>query len=336
MIRGGIEELTERYRLGQCTPEEIAFVEKWVELNGVTGEDRFIFKNEAEANELEAEIWEGIEKAADLHSRKVRGWKWIVVWGSVAASVAVVIVGSFLLNPKPSASQDPVMTGLETVNKSINRQRILLPDSSVVTLAEGATIVTSENYGQATRTVRLTGEAFFEIRPNAALPFLVYSGDLVTEVLGTSFLIKPETGKKTIEVSVSTGKVSVYSNEKDRNQRRRGVIITPNQKAIYDTELKTIRQDLIDHPKMIEKNIPESVFNFDEVPVKKVLQILQNSYGMEIVVSNPELNDCVFTGNLNGFDLFRQLTYVCDIVDAQYEVRGTTIFLSGKGCKNSL
>ncbi len=337
MTRGEFEKLAERYRLGECTPEEVAFVEQWVRVNGIAdGEDRMVFENEAEAAQTEEEVWGGIRRAAGLAAPKGGWWTRKPFWLSTAACLVLVMMAVFLSDRFLPADTGPELAGLETFNTSTSHQRIILPDSSVVTLAEGASIATSESYGQQTRTVRLKGEAFFEILPDPKVPFLVYSGDLVTEVLGTSFTIKPETRTKTIEVSVATGKVSVYSNEKDRNQRRRGVIITPNQKAVYDTESKTIREDLVDDPKMVEPGIPESDFNFDETPVKKVLATLRKSYGMEIVVSNPELNDCEFTGNLNGFDLFKQLSYICNTVGAEYEVRGTTIFLTGNGCESSL
>ncbi len=337
MTRGEFERLAERYRLGKCTQEEIAFVEEWMKVNGgADEEDSLVFESETEAARIEDEVWDSIRYEAGLSGKKSwwRSPEWL--WGSVAACLVLIISCMFFFEYSLPAESKSVLAGLEASNTSVNRQRIALPDSSIVILAEGASIIVSEGYGYQTRTVSLKGEAFFEIRPNPKIPFLVYSGDLVTEVLGTSFAIKPEAGKKTIEVSVTTGKVSVYSSEKDRNQRRRGVIITPNQKAVYDTESKTIREDLVDDPKMVEPNIPTFDFSFDETPVKTVLVALRKSYGMEIVVSNPELNDCTFTGNLNGFDLFKQLSYICNTVGAQYEVRGTTIFLIGNGCGSSL
>lgn len=334
MTRGEFDKLTERYRAGRCSGEEIAFVEKWMDLNGRHADETLVFETEAEAQETEADIWAKIRDEAGIvrqHKIPALYWKWIS--GAAAACLAVLLVVNFLPQERRVKYSGPAMTGLETYNTSSTSLRIVLPDSSVVTLAEGASIITSENYGQDTRTVRLTGEAFFDIRSNPKMPFLVYSGDLVTEVLGTSFTIKPETARKTIEVSVIKGKVSVYTYDHDRNKRRSGVIITPNQKAVYNTDLKTIRHDLVDEPKMVVKDAPASAFKFDETPVGTVLSVLQKAYGMEIVVNNPELNDCEFTGNLNGFDLFKQLSYLCDVLDAQYEVRGTTIFLTGRGCQ---
>lgn len=338
MTRGEFDRLVQRYRVGECTPEEVAFLERWMEVNeGDYDDESNVFENETEASGIEERAWAKIHSNAGLNKKKA-AWvsnKWF--WRSVAASFILIASSSlFFLDYDFQSDSEPTLTGLETINTSTNHQRIVLPDSSVVTLAEGASLSTSESYGQQTRTVRLKGEAFFEIRSNPQVPFLVYNADLVTEVLGTSFTIKPEASSKTIEVSVTTGKVSVYSNEKDRNQRKRGVIITPNQKAVYDMESKLIHQDLVDTPQMIKQDIPESIFDFDDTPVNTVLEILRSSYGMEIVVSTPDLNNCVFSGNLNGFDLFKQLDYICKIVGSRYEVRGTTIFLTGDGCRSAL
>ncbi len=336
MTRGEFEKLAERYKTGACTQAERALVEKWVESNCRPDEHGAVFENEEEVQDIEDELWENIRGEAGLSQPAVR-W-WAAAWwkAGLAASVAIMVLVYYFSDSGSGQKKEPTMTGLQTFNTSLTDLRIVLPDSSVVTLGEGASIITSESYGNETRAVRLTGEAFFEVRPNLNLPFLVYSGDLVTEVLGTTFKIKPEKGKKTIEVSVVEGKVSVYTDNKDRNERKSGVIILPNQKVVYDPELKTIRHDLVDEPKMIVKSLPESAFRFDETSVGTVLDVLHEAYGMEIVVSNPELRNCEFTGNLDGFDLFKQLRYICDAVDASYEVRGATVFLKGRGCDGSL
>src|SRR5690606_23345910 len=109
---------------------------------------------------------------------------------------------------------------------------------------------------------------------------LVYSGELVTEVLGTSFHVKPGLDNKAIEVSVVTGKVSVYVSEKDHTQRKSGVIIIPNQKVVFNTKLKTIRQDIVDEPKIVGNKALDSVFNFDAIPVSEVLDVLRQAYGI--------------------------------------------------------
>lgn len=336
MTKGDFAQLVEKYWLGQCTPAEIAFVEEWLKFNEPDPSQHLsVFETQKEAEEMEYELWENITENSGIENTRSR--KYRLRWLSRGIAAAIIgFAATYLLNNQYKYFElVSVPSRFETVNSSTSRQRITLPDCSTVTLSEGASISLADGFGNQTRIVHLKGEAFFEIQPDPSVPFLVYSGDLVTEVLGTSFLIKP--GSNTIEVAVATGKVSVYSNEKDRNQRRKGVIITPNQRAIYNLESKTIQQDIVDNPQIVnEQTAPNPNFNFDETPLSTVLTVLKKAYGTDIMVSNPTLNNCVFTGNLNGYDLFKQLSYICNTIEAQYEVRGTTIFLTGEGCSRPL
>jgi len=332
MTNGEFERLSERYNNGKCTPEEIAFIETWVELNcGVDQHDATIFGSEADATITETEIWQNIQIFSGLKPKPKKKSKrnWLI--STVAAAVTLIVI-SVVIGLREQPGELP-LAGLETYNTSLSEQRIILPDSSIVILSEGASIITDENYGEHNRTVRLTGEAFFDIKRNPNKPFLVYSGELVTEVLGTSFHVKPGLDNKAIEVSVVTGKVSVYVSEKDHTQRKSGVIIIPNQKVVFNTKLKTIRQDIVDEPKIVGNKALNSVFNFDAIPVSEVLDVLRQAYGIDIVLSKSGIGDCRFTGDLSGFELFRQLDYICDVIDAEYEVRGTTIFMTGNECQ---
>ena len=62
-------------------------------------------------------------------------------------------------------------------------------------------------YSGENRMVKMEGEAFFEVVPNAAKPFIVGSGDVKVKVLGTAFNVVNTPGNKSIEVR--EGKVEV-------------------------------------------------------------------------------------------------------------------------------
>lgn len=71
---------------------------------------------------------------------------------------------------------------------------------------------------------------------------------------------------------------------------------------------------------------------FEDASLLQVLSVIQKAYGVEIVVENPSLNDCIFTGDLTGLSLHTQLRFICKSVNASYELRGTTFFIKGDGC----
>lgn len=325
------DKLTQRYLAGNCTPEEIALLAKWSEMH-MNNDDHTLFRSEAEICETEERLWLDIKADAGFSRSKVFPLSY-KPWVGVAACAALVMAFCFVYLYKPGKTVDVAVHGIETRNVAHSRQKVVLPDGSIVVLEKNAKIITAEGYGNGTRTVYLTGEAFFDIKRDTNTPFLVHSGDLVTEVLGTSFRIKPGSENKTIEVSVKTGRVSVYTPDPRQAKKSNGVIITPNQKVLYDTEHKTIRQDIVDTPELVLPNTSVSDFRFEESTVEVVLPFIQKAYGVDIVVGNPVLNQCAFTGDLNGLSMYKQLDFVCGVINARYEIRGTTIFITGKGCK---
>lgn len=334
MTRQEFDILTKKYNAGECTPEEAALIERWAALHDRHHSDNPFFRIREERMRNENRIWKKIKADAGIENEEKPFRRTWTRWPVIAACLSILILGGWFFFNRNSLKEPPEAhpPGIQSKNTTVSRQRIVLPDSSRVVLEPGSSIVVGENYGESTRTVYLTGEAFFEVHPNPQLPFLVYSGELITEVLGTSFRIRPEEKSKTIEVSVMTGKVSIYTESGGQKKKRNGVIITPNQKVVFDAESRMMRQDLVDIPEIIVPPPVKSSFVFDDTPVEEVLALMQKVYGVEIVIGNAALKRCVFTGDLNNLGLYEQLDYLCDILTVSYEIRGTGIFISGSGC----
>jgi len=186
----------------------------------------------------------------------------------------------------------------------------------------------------------LYGNAFFEVTKNPEKPFLVYSGKLVTKVLGTSFRIKTNEKDQALEVEVVTGKVSVFENrnafaaiddkpEKNNN----GVVLTPNQRVTYFPESRHLLTGLVMEPVKVEKAlIAKSVTIFNNSQLIKIIEDLQKEYGIEIVFANDRLEKCTFTGDLSEMPLYEKLDLICKSNQASYEVKGTRILINGEGC----
>ena len=325
--------LTEKYLRGECTPEETARLEHWAGRALDPPDAGKTFADETQAQAVEARLWRRIQSgilSPTLKISHLSRWMW-------AAAACLMLVAGYYFTSKSDRATPPVAAapkpGTETRNVAGSSQKVVLTDGSVAVLGKNATLVADEGYGTGTRTVYLTGEAFFDIRRNEEVPFLVHSGGLVTEVLGTRFHIRPQPGGKKIEVSVKTGRVSVYASASGEAKKFDGVILTPNQKVLFDPELKTIRPALVDAPRLVVPDPPEADFQFDEATVATVLSRIGVAYGVDIVVANPAVGKCDFTGDLNGLPMYKQLEFVCASVGARFEVRGTSVFISGPGCK---
>lgn len=292
--------------------------------------------NTSEEEATEKRIWNRLESKTSTPGRQTFMKTHIPpIWMRVAAVACAALMAVYA----PNFSKVPTETvrtlpqhGIETRNTASSKQKIYLADGSAVVLEKNAGVVVDEGFGHKTRTVFLSGGAFFDIRRNEKVPFLVHSGGIVTEVLGTSFHIKPSPNGKSIEVSVNKGKVSVYAARSRPGGELDGVILTPNQKASFDTELHTIRTGIVDSPQMLVVPAQDAGFVFQEEPMGRIIDRIRDAYGVEVVLSGSDLRRCRFTGDLTGLPMYTQLKFVCEAVGAKLETRGTTIFILGDSC----
>ncbi|MCK7558398.1 FecR domain-containing protein [Chitinophaga sedimenti] len=83
-----------------------------------------------------------------------------------------------------------------------------MPDGSKVWLNAASTLRYPTTFN-GTRSVELSGEAYFEIAPNAGQPFEVRNGNNTIEVLGTAFNIMAYEDEATTSTTLLSGAVKV-------------------------------------------------------------------------------------------------------------------------------
>ncbi len=332
MTQEEFNQLLKRYLEGQTTEQEDLLLTEWYESPANRVE---VAMPEGQKKETGARIWRNIRAHIQpVVSRQVVRLAWL---SGVAACLALGF--GWLYTQSRSAPESLVtalvreQTGIEVRNSTPSEQEVTLPDGTTVLLTQNSRLVYEKNFNKLRREVYLTGEAFFDVKRDVTKPFVVHTGDLITEVLGTSFRIsQSQKGKKT-EVSVRTGKVSVYADSDSRQSERNGVIITPNQRVVYDASTRHITPGIVEQPVVIlPEGEAQASLMFQEASFENVLAQLTRMYGIEFVISNPSLQDCHITADLNGLSLFIQLELICKSVDATYEKRGTVVFIKGNGC----
>ena len=336
MKKKEFDNLLQKFQNGDCTPEEIIFLEGVVNESIVTHSELSIFKDENEMQSEEGRMWNKLND--ELFSKsKIRNFNKHNLWVQITLAACLLLVVSFsiyLYFPEFFRSNVISDRGMETQNNANTNQTLTLPDGSKVVLEKNSSIIVSEDFGKVNRTVLLKGKAFFKVVRNEKKPFLVRMGNLVTEVLGTSFKVGSDNQNKSIEVAVISGKVSVYASSKNGiSKKLNGVVLTPNLKAIYNTENQTIQESIVETPQLLLPNLQKSDFVFDEIQFGDLRDRLKLFYGVDIIFVNREIEKCLFTGDLGGLDLYKQLDVACTSISAKYEVRGATIFVNGKSCK---
>jgi transmembrane sensor len=346
MNRQSFALLLNKYLNGQCTFAEQKVVEQWYDLLDEMP------TAEWNAAELEEQLWQKIRKHTKdewvqeneiqttfsiFHNRNRMV--------TIAASILVVfgVVLSFYLkkNIAPSVDSDipaSVEGMMETANKTNKAVKIMLADGSQVTLQPQSKLHYPEKFGEVSREVYLEGEGFFEVQKNPLKPFFVYTGNVTTKVLGTSFYVKSIDGIKKIEVEVVSGRVSVYEKENNsinKDNQTNGVVLTPNHRVTFFAESNLFVTNIVKNPIIQTPKIQDTkvFFEFDDTPVLDVVNKLREAYGVDILVENEAINNCLLTADITHQTLYTKLDIICAAIGASYEVKGTTILLSGKGCQ---
>jgi len=270
---------------------------------------------------------------------------------AAAASVVIIAVLSFYFYTSKGISNRFLIEFKTNSSRKIKNNTnfplpVLLPDGSSITLQPASSIYYSEELFAAKREVCMDGEAMFKITKDSLRPFLVYYREVVTKVLGTSFNIRTNNRSGDIEVEVYTGKVQVYGNEEiDKSfGKEKGLLVMPNQKAVYQPNEQLFGAALVDAPKplkmdagydnlLTDEPLAANSFYFDNTKIATVLKSFEMNYGIDIKAENEHIYDCEFSGNLVNEDLYDKLKIVCLATNSTYQIIGTTILIKGEGCR---
>ncbi len=124
----------------------------------------------------------------------------------IAAAVLVIIsfgAITVLVNRSGYFSKEiAVLAGENERNLQVD-----LPDGSRIFLNRNSELRYNSDFGVNARSVKLTGEAFFDISPDKEKPFTIDAGKATVKVVGTSFSVLTENSNAEVEVFVKTGKV---------------------------------------------------------------------------------------------------------------------------------
>lgn len=259
-----------------------------------------------------------------------------IIWAGAAA--IIVLIGLFYYSVVVDTSYHKNLSvlpkaSIEQKNTLDKPMLVHLPDGSAVLLAPKSKITYPENFEKDRRLVILSGEATFDISKDANRPFLVMANEVTTKVLGTRFNVKAFESMKEVVVSVQEGKVSVFKNMNVRKKENelKGVILLPNQQAIFNRSTDQYDKKLISTPMIVNAN--GISFEFNEAPLSEVFKRIEQAYSVEIVYNESLLAECQVTGTFENESLFQKLDIITNIIGGSYEVLEGKILINSKGCK---
>jgi len=193
---------------------------------------------------------------------------------------------------------------------------VRLADGSRVTLSVGSQLDVPADYAQGNRTLTLNGEAQFQVVAAAGAPFIVKSGTVTTQVLGTTFVVRHYSGDGTTTVAVRDGKVALGATVLSaRQQVVVGPGITPVVSPVDDARFA----------------FTDGVLALDNVALRHAIPDLHRWYGADVRLGDSLVARNVVTGRFKGgapanLKSILELTF-----DARVVQQGKTLILYSRG-----
>lgn len=257
-----------------------------------------------------------------------KGTKWLSkLWERVAVAAFVTFVlgvGVYVWMNGGGGKQEIALVKDPQQLASYSRY-VTLPDGSSVILNAGSTLEFKKVFNDK-REVRLNGEAYFDIKKDADRPFIIYTGNIKTTVLGTAFNIRAYPHMSKIIVSVTSGKVKVEKGEKVL------AVLDKDQQIVYNVPNEVATQEAVNAQQLVTKwTMKEMVF--DEESFESVVELLSRRYGVTIGFKNPALKNCTIRASFVGTESLKNvLETLSTISNSTYIVENGKYVILGEGC----
>ncbi|MCB2208355.1 MAG: FecR domain-containing protein [Bacteroidetes bacterium] len=331
-------ELLGRYLSGNHTDNERLIVEGWIKQSEV---NRIVFEEykqvwEAAATNQKNEAvdvdkaWEDLNRRISVfetasttgNHQRIFSKRTIYVLARIAAIFIIAFGLYFIFNSVVDKQQPANMVNTITEN---TQQSIVLSDGSEIALNRASEISYPDVFDANSRQINFKGEAFFNIAHNPDKPFIIKSGELQVEVLGTSFNLCtcPESDEMTLYLE--SGKVLFSSIDMNDGRVKEQLILTPGQKGIYNKNSGLIcKSDFTGQNYLAWKT---GIIEFEKTPLHEVFNVLEKTYELQIEADN-SFDDLCLTARFENETPDNIFETIQTIFGIDYTIDGQNIQLN--------
>jgi len=213
-------------------------------------------------------------------------------------------------------------TGFELFETgALEQKTITLRDGTTVQLSENSRLQIPSDFNSRSRSIKLQGQAYFEVVNSPELEFEVFTSGIRIGVLGTAFNVNTLTFSNSVVVAVSKGKVSLeLGSESEKNKE----ILTENMVGFINHSSRLIQKensDVHNYLSWIHGNIV-----FDKTPFLNVIGQLERIYDISNVIEHDELSELRLTANFTRGSFQSVLETIAEGLDINYRIENGTLY----------
>lgn len=328
---------------------------KFVELCDVWQSTKIVSKS----NEYDVDqAWRSLKNSIPLHQRKrpaglSLSTKRFLKKIALAASLLILISSFVFLGFYLSINKQRPLQYTEYSVPYSSISKVILPDSSSVWINAGSVLKYNSDFGFKNRDVYLSGEAFFDISPNANLPFEVKLQKISFRAVGTSFNIKAYNEDEFIEAIVEEGKIQLKGINQKNRKNNSPVYLDANQKLVIKNNnlVRENKQQQVgnqtDNSAQVSQKRTEITYQIipdinPEIPTswkeeewiidherfEDFAIMLQRRYDVQIIFKDESLKDFTFSGIIKNETLEQMLKAIYLTTPIEYSIDGKIITLT--------
>jgi ferric-dicitrate binding protein FerR (iron transport regulator) len=316
---------------GELSSEELKDTELWLKDPGNKLEfERLSQLWDASSELKEAALfeadrsWTKMKKRMDQgKQRSIHKFNLSIIKYGVAASILVIfgLAAFYFIQNNRSRQLVHITAGDEKLIKPVK-----LPDGTTVYLNRNTNLTYSRNFNGDTRTVSLTGEAFFDVTKDPSRPFIIRTASAEIKVVGTSFNVMAYSGSDSVQVQVQSGVVELYSKtERDTKLR----LTVGNEGTLVKSNQKLQSQPVFDSNTLAWKT---NKLNFRNADMSYVTSVLEHAFGKEIQFNAKAFRNCRLTVNFSNQSFDTVMKVIKETFGVNIVNNGDVYILSGPGC----
>lgn len=313
-------DLMAKYFVQECSDKERAELMSWVNEN-IENEILFFetqknweilnFKNNMKEVNVDS-AWEKLKDRIEKDQRQQVNLVKTKVFHMSSfmkyAALGLLLIGLGIVTSKIYKSINSHSL-IEYYADNNSLSEVVLNDGTKVTLYSNSKIIYPKEFNSNVRSVKLEGEAFFDVTKNPDKPFVIEVQNTEVKVLGTSFNINANLPDNKVEVFVETGMVQVTR----KNGKEESAIILPG-------DIATVTRNSLKQNKNNDENIiswKTKQILFKEESLENVIIVLNKVYKANITCNDSELLNL----RLNSTFRNQELKSVLSVISLALDVK---------------
>ncbi len=194
---------------------------------------------------------------------------------------------------------------------------VVLADGTKVYLGPYSSLTYPVAFTGKERKVKFSGEAYFDVTPDAAHPFIVEMEDMKVKVLGTSFNLRDYKDEPYTEATLVSGEVQIYTADDS-------CVLKPSYQALLDKSDWKLNTKKVDVEEFVAWK--DGKLNLRNQRLEDILTRLSKWYDINVFYANEKAKDIRFYVNINRYSDLNELLDKFEKTElVKFEIKGNVV-----------